>query len=177
MAQGYTFDPALVGAVSRKTHGSAGTFDIDLLPPASGIECRSGGANGDFQVVVTFAAPVSFNSAVLYGTGSVSPALASGNQIFVNLTGVTNARTITVTLLGVNDGTKTADFSVPMSVLLGDVTGNFAVSNTDVGEVKAQVNPTTPVTASDFRDDVSCNGFVTNTDVGTTKAQVGTVIP
>ena len=57
VAQGYTFDPILVGAVSRKNHDGAGTFDIDLLPPASGIECRSGGATGDFQVVVTFAVP------------------------------------------------------------------------------------------------------------------------
>ena len=36
--------------------------------------------------------------------------------------------------------------SLAMAVLLGDVTGNRAVSNTDVGAVKAQVDPTTPVT-------------------------------
>jgi hypothetical protein len=39
------------------------------------------------------------------------------------------------------------------------------------------VNPTTPITASNFRDDVSVNGFVTNTDVGTTKAEVGHTLP
>src|SRR5207302_1130418 len=58
VAQGYVFDPILVGAVSRKTHGTAGTFDVDLLPPNSGIECRSGGTNGDYQVVVTFTVPI-----------------------------------------------------------------------------------------------------------------------
>src|ERR1700736_996441 len=79
VAQGYTFDPILVGAVSRKNHGSAGTFDIDLLPPASGIECRSGGATGDFQIVVTFAVPITFTSASVSGTGSVATALSSGN--------------------------------------------------------------------------------------------------
>src|SRR5207244_13333598 len=55
VAQGYVFDPILVGAVSRKVHGTAGTFDVDLLPPAPGIECRTG---TDFQVVFTFDLPV-----------------------------------------------------------------------------------------------------------------------
>src|SRR2546428_7715051 len=39
-------DPlTLVSAVSRKTHGAAGTFDIDLpLTGEPGVECRSAGA-------------------------------------------------------------------------------------------------------------------------------------
>ena len=56
--------PTAVSAVSRKTHGAAGDFDIDL--PSSGpvgIECRSGGAMNDYQVVVTFASPVTLGSA------------------------------------------------------------------------------------------------------------------
>ncbi len=42
--------PTAVSAVSRKTHGAAGDFDIDL--PSSGpigIECRSGGLTNDYQ--------------------------------------------------------------------------------------------------------------------------------
>ena len=64
----------LVSAVSRKTHGTAGTFDIDLPQTGTpGIECRSGGANGDYQVVATFALPVTFTSAtVSSGTGTES---------------------------------------------------------------------------------------------------------
>src|SRR5205807_377509 len=89
VAQGYVFDPILVGAVSRKTQGAT-TFDIDLLPPAPGIECRSGGANGAFQMIVSFGVPITLTSAqVSAGAGSVSTALASGNQVFINLTGVT----------------------------------------------------------------------------------------
>src|SRR5260370_42174098 len=78
VAQGYTFDPILIGAVSRKNHGSAGPFDIDLLPPAPGIECRSGGSNWGFPSVGTFAVPVSFNSATVFGTGSVTAAPSHG---------------------------------------------------------------------------------------------------
>ena len=44
-----------LSAVSRKTHGDAGTFDLPLpLSGNPGIECRSGGADGEYQVVVTF---------------------------------------------------------------------------------------------------------------------------
>ena len=47
-------------AVSRKIHGAGGpAFDINLpLTGAPGIECRSGGANGDYQVVFNFAGAV-----------------------------------------------------------------------------------------------------------------------
>ena len=41
-------------AVSRKVHPGAGTFDIPLpLTGTPGVECRSGGGTGDYQVVVT----------------------------------------------------------------------------------------------------------------------------
>src|SRR5260370_10199581 len=69
VAQGYTFDPILIGAVSRKNHGSAGPFDIDLLPPAPGIECRSGGSNADFPIHVTFSVPSGFNSHPSFSNG------------------------------------------------------------------------------------------------------------
>src|SRR5262249_16756055 len=43
---------APVSAVSRKTHGSVGDFDVDLpLLGTPGIECRSGGTTKDFKVV------------------------------------------------------------------------------------------------------------------------------
>jgi len=166
-----------LSAVSRKTHAGAGTFDINLpLSGTPGIECRMGqGANGkDHQVVVTFpgAGPVTFTSPpTVTGNGSVSTYLASANQVFVNLTNVADSQIITINL-PVNDGTNSGIVAVPMGVLLGDVSSNGVVTNTDVGQVKAQVDPTKFVTQSNFRADVSVNGFVTNTDVGTTKAKV-----
>jgi hypothetical protein len=168
----------LISAVSRKTHGVAGTFDIDLPQTgAPGIECRSGGANGEFQVVTTFAGNVTFNTAsVTSGAGTIAGSTGNGTPaITVNLTGVTNGQTITITLAGVNDGTHTGHVAVQMGVLLGDANANKVVSNTDVAAVKAQV--AAPVTQSNFRNDVNINGIVSNTDVSTTKAQVGTSLP
>src|SRR5439155_24997602 len=113
--------------------------------------------------------------------GTASIILAPGHQppteVVATLSNVSNGQTLTINLLGVSDGTVTGNVHIPMAVLLGDVSGNGAVSNTDVGNIKAQVNPTKPVDQSIFKDDVSCNGYVTNTDVGTTKSQVGTTLP
>ncbi len=46
----------LLNVVSTKTHGAGGTFDVDLpISETPGIECRSGGANGNHVMVFTFA--------------------------------------------------------------------------------------------------------------------------
>jgi hypothetical protein len=164
------------GAVSRKTHGSAGTFDVNLpLTGDPGIECRSGGANGDHAVVITFAGPVTFASAmVCSGTGIVAGTStnSNGNEITVNLTGVTNAQTINICLTNVSDGTSTGNVTIPMGVLLADVNANGVLTNADVSLVKAQVAAGGSVGLSNFRDDVNANGVITNADVSVTKAQV-----
>ena len=161
--------------VSRKVHGSAGTFDIDL---ALGDECRSGGATDDYQLVFAFPRSVTFNSAsVTAGTGTVSGTSGNGTaNITVNLTGVTNAQTITLTLSGVNDGTGTGgDISVQMGVLVGDVNGNAVVNASDVSLTKSQVG--VPVSSSNFREDVNANGTISATDVALVKAKVGAALP
>src|SRR5207244_1113969 len=89
----------LTSVVSRKVHGSSGLFDIDLSG-GNGIECRSGGSNGDYALVFTFANPLSNvgGASVTAGMASVSSnAIGSDpHQYVVNLTGVTNAQKITV---------------------------------------------------------------------------------
>ncbi len=155
-----------INAVSRKVHGSAGTFDIGLpLAGTPGIECRTGGTTNDYQIVVTFGGLVTFSEArVTQGTGNVSSASLNGNQIFVNLTGVTNAQTIQVTLLAVDDGTATNNVTIPMSVLLGGVNASGNVDSADVGLVQRQNNK--PLTSSNFRMDVNVSGNIDSADVG-----------
>jgi hypothetical protein len=164
----------LVSAASRKTHGGAGVFDIPL--PQSGprgVECRTGGANGDYTIVFTFATPIT--SCGTASAGTVHPG-SSPNECAVDLTGVPNGQYFTVSLTNVFDNqTNSGNFTATMGVLLGDVTANGVVSNTDVSAIKTQV--AAPVTAGNFRDDVNANGVISNTDVSLTKAQVGTTLP
>jgi hypothetical protein len=170
--------PVAQSAFSRKTHGGAGTFDVPLpLSGDVGVECRSGGATNDYQMIINFASSVTVESAsVTSGTGSVSSFSGSGtSQITVNLTGVTNVQRITVTLHNVNDGTTTGDVPVSMGVLVGDVNGNAVVNASDVSLTKAQVGQL--VSGSNFREDVNASGTISATDVAQVKADVGTALP
>ena len=162
---------------SRKTHGAAGTFDVPLpLTGNVGIECRSGGATNDYQMIINFATAVTVGSAsVTSGTGSVSSFTVSGPQVTVNLTGVTNVQRITVTLFNVNDGTHMGNVPVSMGVLVGDVNGNALVNASDVSLTKSQVG--VPVSSSNFREDVNANGVINSVDVALVKARVGTALP
>jgi hypothetical protein len=169
--------PMAQSAFSRKTHGAAGAFDVPLpLTGNVGIECRSGGATNDYQMIINFATPVTVGGAsVTSGTGSVSSFSVSGSQVTVNLTGVTNVQRITVTLMNVNDGTHMGDVPVSMGVLVGDVNGNAAVSAADVALTKSQVGAT--VSGSNFREDVNANGVINSVDVAQVKSDVGTALP
>src|SRR5438132_4085220 len=169
--------PMAQSAVSRKTHGTAGTFDVPLpLTGNVGVECRSGGATNDYQMIINFATSVTVESAsVTSGTGSVSSFSVSASQVTINLTGVTNVQTITVTLHNVNDGTSTGDVPVSMGVLVGDVNGDAAVNASDVSLTKSQVG--VAVSGSNFREDVNANGVINSVDVAQVKANVGTALP
>src|SRR5438552_1014602 len=169
--------PVAQSAFSRKTHGGAGTFDVPLpLTGSVGVECRSGGATNDYQMIINFETTVTVERAsVTSGTGSVSSFSVNGSQVTVNLTGVTNVQRITVTLHNVNNGTSTGDVPVSMGVLVGDVNGNAAVNASDVSLTKAQVGQ--PVSGSNFREDVNANGAISATDVAQVKANVGTALP
>jgi subtilisin family serine protease len=168
----------LTGAVSRKTQGGAGTFDINLpLSGEPGVECRSGG--GNYTEVFTFDNNVvSGSAAVTSGIGSVSGSpVFSGNTMTVNLIGVTDVQRITVTLTNVTDtfSQVLAPTAVSVNVLIGDVNGNKTVNATDVALVKSHVGQA--VTGSNFREDVNADGSLSATDVALTKSHVGDGLP
>jgi len=170
-----------LSAGSRKTHGLAGTFDVNLpLWGAPGIECRSGDPAGNHQVVVTFAKSVTVTNATATpsngGTASVSGAPAvNGNQVTVNLSNVSNAQTVTVNLLGVSDGINTDDVSVRVSFLAGDTTGNGVTNSSDISQTQSQSGQ--PVTAANFREDTTPNGLLNSSDIGFVQANSGTALP
>lgn len=166
-----------LSAASRKVHGAAGTFDIPLsLSGPVEIECRSGGASGVYQLVLTFATPVTFNSAVVTsGTGMVTGVSSAATTVTIDLGGVTNLQRLTVALLGVNDGSNSGDVGVRVGIVLGDTTGNGAVGSSDVSQAKAQSGQ--PVATANFRNDVNANGAITSSDIGLIKSQSGAVLP
>src|SRR5213078_835298 len=134
-------------AVSRKTHGGAGNFDVDLpLTGTTGVEDRSGGATNDFTMVVTFSTNVAVTGSpqaqVTLGTGTVGSGgvsnggmvTVSGNTVTIPLTNVADQQTIMVRLNGVTVGTANGDVTIPMSRLLGDSNGNRAVNAGDIAQ-------------------------------------------
>ena len=174
----FTLDCLTPMAVSRKAHTGVGTFNIPLpLAGVLGVEPRSGAVAGDHQVISTFPSAVTIGSAtVSSGGGFVSSTSGSGTPTAtVNLSGVSNAQRLTLTLNGVSNGTVTGDVSVPMGVLLGDTNGNGAVTASDIGQTKAQSGQ--PVTGTNFRTDVNANGAINATDIGLVKGQSGTQVP
>ena len=156
----------IVSAVSRKTHGAAGDFDVELpLSGSPGVECRDGG--GAYTFAITFTnTMMSGDAAVTGGTGTVqgTPVIA-GNTMTVELAGVTNVQTLTVTLSNLSDtfGQTLPDTSLNAIMLIGDTTGNQVVNASDVSQIKAAVGAT--VDGSNFRADLNINGIISSTDV------------
>ncbi len=181
--QAPTADPCnplqLTSAVSRKTHGAAGNFDIDLpLSGEPGIECRTGGANGDFTIVVTFTNNIASGTpSVTGGTGNISSSPISGNTMTINLTGVTDIQQLTVTLDNVMDsfGQTLPQTAVPMNVLFGDTSANKSVNASDISQTKAQAGQA--VDTSNFREDVTVNGDINASDIAAVKADSGHSLP
>jgi hypothetical protein len=182
--------PTPTGAVSRKIHGGAGTFDVNLpLTGPPGIECRSGGATHDYTMVVTFSGSVTVTgnpqAQITLGTGCVGSGgtctgnvTVSGTAVTIPLTNIGNAQTINVRLNGVNAAATDApatDFTIPMSLLIGDTNANATVNAADVAQTKARLGQT--VGATNFRSDVNANGSINAADTAIIKQNSGTSLP
>jgi hypothetical protein len=167
--------------VSRKVHGSAGPFDIDLTG-GSGIECRSGGTNGNYTIVFSFVNPLTTvgNASVTAGSGSVTNASvdpSDPHNYIINLTNVTNVQRITVTLTDVSDsvGNVSNAVSAQMGVLLGDVNATGVVDGNDVSAVQSHTRQS--LSATNFRYDVNTTGGIDGNDVSVTQGQTRTALP
>jgi len=174
----------VTGAVSRKTHGAAGTFDIAMpLTGPSGVECRTNGGTNDYTLVVTFSTNVTVTGSpqaqVTSGTGCVGTAgtcsgnvSVSGAVVTVPLTNVANAQVINVQINGVNGATN---FNIPMGFLIGDVTADRSVNAADVALTKSQLGQV--VGAGNFKSDMNTDAQINAADRAIQKAHLGTGIP
>ena len=165
----------MTAAASRKTHGPAGPFDVNLLATEP-VECRASG--GEHTLVFTFTNYlVSGGASVSTGTATIagSPTF-SGRTMTVNLTGVADVQKIGVTLHNVTDRFSQVlpNTTVMVNMLVGDTTANRSVNASDVGQTKAASG--FAATASNFRQDVTANGAISASDIALVKSRTGAFI-
>jgi hypothetical protein len=200
---GFTFGPALVtifangipsdsrylnvgapllftSASSRKVHGSAGTFDLPIpFTPQSGVECRSGGPNGQHTLVFAFSNDVVSGSAtILRGAATVSSGAGFvGKEMIVELASVSDAQTVVITLTNVTDafGQVLPNTSLPVHFLLGDTVENGVITASDISFTKSASGQST--SAANFRADVNVSGTVNASDIGFVKSLAGRSLP
>jgi uncharacterized protein (TIGR02597 family) len=170
-------------AGSVKVHGGSGPFTQPLSlslrwDSIPGVEPRSAGqtpAGGgvDHQIVMTFPSNVSFTSAIPT-SGAAVVGSSSGNNtstVTVNLTGVTNAQKVAITLVGVNDGTNTNDVAVEFGALFGDVNGDGFVLSGDYTAVRQKSGAALDGTT--FKFDLNSDGFILSGDYTAARQQSG----
>src|SRR5439155_6061898 len=183
--QNWAICPAvqLNSVVSRKVHGSAGTFDINLpLTGTRAVECRAPGQTGtagvDYKMVFTLTTPVTSCGTARTGVAVTGP---NPDQCTVNLTGVPNAPYLTVTLNGVVNATgATGNVSGTMGLLVGDVNGDAPnapglVDSGDVFLVRQQTGQTP--NSANFRRDINASGVNDSGDVFLTRQNTGMHLP
>ena len=175
-------DTTLTGIVSRKVHGSSGTFDINLPGTGTaGIECRNAGTGGAYQIIYSFSRNVTIagTASTAQGVATAAPATIgpNSNQVTVNLTGVSNAQHLIVKLDGMHDsaGAILNNVQARMDVLTGDTTADRSVNSADIGQTKSQSGNL--VSGSNFRQDVTFDGNVNSADISLVKSKSGTALP
>jgi len=145
------------------------------------------GLDNSYTLVYSFDRPVASagNASVTQGaaniaTGSDTATASIGtnpNEVRVELTGVTNAQHLIVTLSGVQDtsGNTFADVPARMDLLFGDVN---ATGRTDSGDVTAVRQSTISIPdQTNFRYDVDTSGRIDAGDVTLTRQASITTLP
>ena len=177
----YCVGPMPQTAVSRKTHGAAGDFDVNLpLNGTTGSEGRIGGGNNrdTHQVIIVFAAPVTVSEVNVAspdgGSGAATQSVA-GAVVTITLSGVADQHYYLITLMDVTDGITMANVAIRIGMLIGDTNGDGVVNASDVAAAKAQSGA--PVSNANFRADVNANGAINASDVSIVKSHCGDGLP
>ncbi len=156
-----------------------GGFSIALpLTGTPGVEDRSGGRTGDYEIDFLFNNTLNGVGSVISSCGTVASTSIVGNTLVVNLTGVTcNAQDVTVTLSTVTDtqGNTLASAAATFGLLLGDVDGDGSVTTADTRLVRLDQGKTTD--ATNFREDINASGSIDRQDANLVKRSVGTSLP
>ncbi len=173
----------LSSVVSSKIH-AAQTFGINLpLTGSPGVECRTGGANGAFTIVLNSANLLTVVGGVSVTNGAATIATGTGinssdaYQYVIQLIGVVNAQVVTLQLVNVNDlaNNNTPTLAVSMGVLAGDTNGDTFVNSGDAIQTRNRSGQITD--ATNFRFDVNADRVVNSGDTTTVRNRSGTSLP
>lgn len=170
---------ALTGVKSRKTHATAGPFDlpVDVSQGVGGlvtVEPRAIGAGHtivfQFDSTITVAGLASaVDAGGAVGTVSAASNIPADNEVNVALTAIPDNKRITISLTGVN-GTPTV-FSASLGFLVGDVNNSRTTTIADVSSVKARSGRS--AISSTFLYDLNATGAISSSDISTVKARTG----
>ncbi len=171
---------ALTEVVSRKNHGSAGSFELPIdrgaaLGGTVTVEPRSIGSG--HTLVFRFDGPV-VNVGAVTAVDAASMAIGtasethSGNEINVTLTGVPDNRRVKIILTGING---LFDVSASMGFLVGDANGSREVNGADASAAKARTGQTAD--NANFMFDLNASGVISAADIAAVKARAGRLLP
>ena len=164
--------PTLTTVVSRKVHGSAGTFDLNLnLDPLANptVEPRSGGPT---QLIFTFNKNVAAADGTLSANeftltnATYSSSSISASNLTLNLTSVPDQSKVMVVLNGISDlaGNALAGTNaVRIRALYGDINQSGTVTIGDMQAAKNNLGRT--LTTTNFLCDVNLSGGITIGDM------------
>ena len=171
---------SLLAVQSRKTHGTAGDFDVAIdttqaIADAVTVEPRVIGSGHvlvfQFDAAVNTAGFVAAVNGSGVTIGSVT-AMPFGSTVLVTLPVVPDNSRATVTLTGVN-GTP-VPMSASIGFLVGDVNNTRSVNSSVISNVKARSGQST--TALNFRFDLNATGAINAADISAVKARSGMVL-
>ncbi|NLX12023.1 MAG: hypothetical protein GXY44_00005 [Phycisphaerales bacterium] len=177
----YVFEPGpaftLLAAVSRKVHGQAGAFDIDLPldSAAAGLEPRAGGPT---MIVLAFSDdldPAVSCANILLSSGVCEGVTVVENEMAMALSDVTGNTCLSLALGGIVSATGvplSGAAEVRIRVLLGKVDNDESgmVTISDLSAIKSQLFQ--PVTADTFRCDVHSDAVIDIRDLSATKSNL-----
>ena len=177
-----TSRPSLVSAASRKTQGSAGTFDLPLSLDAAttSVEPRLGGVT---TLVLTFDEPVLAADGVLdasefaIANATFAGVSVDGDRLLLQLADAANRATLTVRPQGLTDASGNAmlsGVSVAMRTLAGDVDQTGAVNVIDQARAKAALAQ--PVGVINFLNDVNNDGLINVIDQALIKSYLSQTV-
>jgi alpha-tubulin suppressor-like RCC1 family protein len=161
-----TASPTITAAVSRKTHGGAGIFDmpVALASPVT-VEPRKDGPTklviGFSKNIVAADGQLDANDFVI-ANAAFSSATISGSSLTLNLAAVVDETVVTVAMPGITDLAGNAlggVSSLSVRALYGDVNRNGSVTIGDQQSVKNAL--ATALSSSNYLNDLNLSGGIT----------------